>query len=710
MPRLELLGANILVRLSNTVKNALQLPEDVEIFYWIDSMTVLYWIKNKKQWKQYVMSRVMEIRKSTSPEMWRHCPGVQNPADLPSRGMNASELVNERRWWKGPEFLSKSESEWPERTEVKETESSKNEAVKNPTTVTHTLSAPQPDDDLHKEFSKANLEAIINCNRYSSKIKLLRVTALVLLFVPKMKRRVSATRQIHLNAEDLIEAENLWIRNIQTTTFQEELQGLNTRQKNNNQLIKQLNLYLDDNKLIRCQGGLEHADMSTEAKNPILLPSRHPFAALIVQEEHKRVHHNGIRETLNCIRERFWILKGRETVKRLLRRCITCKKSEGKSFTTPKEPSLPSSRVSDEPPFTNVGIDFAGPLLISETEQTEKIYICLYTCASTRGVHLELLRNLSTETFLQSFRRFASRRGMPSKIITDNAKTFKAAAKEVVAISRSEGVQRYLTDHGVMWDFITEKAPWHGGFWERLIKSTKHCLKKSICRVSLTFEELRTILVEIEATLNNRPLTLICDDEQGISYPLTPANLIYGRQIQRTPNDSHYKVVSNNKSLTRRARHQARVLKNFTDQWRKEYLLSLRESSRPQASCRNEISVGDVVILKNDSTARVFWKLAKIESLITSKDNVVRSATVRVLDKENKKIIILRRPIQHLIPLEIRSKIDEPETVKEKSEGVEEQPEGVEEQPKNDQHSYEGATRTKRKAAILGEQRRKKCT
>ena len=94
---------------------------------------------------------------------------------------------------------------------------------------------------------------------------------MVLLFVRKMKRRVSATRQIHLNAENLIEAENLWIRNIQTTTFQEELQGLNTRQKNNNQLIKQLNLYLDDNKLIRCQGRLEHADMSTEAKNPILL-------------------------------------------------------------------------------------------------------------------------------------------------------------------------------------------------------------------------------------------------------------------------------------------------------------------------------------------------------------------------------------------------------------------------------------------------------
>jgi hypothetical protein len=181
--------------------------------------------------------------------------------------------------------------------------------------------------------------------------------------------------------------------------------------------------------------------------------------------------------------------------------------------------------------------------------------------------------------FLTAFRRFVSRRGMPRKILTDNAKTFKAAAKEVAKIYRSNNVKRYLADKGVSWEFITEKAPWHGGFWERLIKSTKRCLKKQIGRTSLTFEELRTILVEIEATLNNRPLTYVYDDEQVVSYPLTPASLIYGRRIATTPNESHYEIVSTNKSLTKRAKYQARVLKNFTDQRRKEYLLSIRESS-----------------------------------------------------------------------------------------------------------------------------------
>ena len=170
----------------------------------------------------------------------------------------------------------------------------------------------------------------------------------------------------------------------------------------------------------------------------------------------------------------------------------------------------------------------------------------------------------------------------------------------------------------------------------------------------MTFEELRTILVEIEATLNNRPLTYVYDDEQGVSYPLAPASLIYGRRIATTPNEGHYEIVSTNKSLTKRAKYQARVLKNFTDQWRKEYLLSIRESSRVQNNSSNVVKAGDIVILKNEKTSRIYWKLAKVENLLRSKDEVIRSAEVRVLSNDNKKTVVLRRPIQHLIPLEVQ--------------------------------------------------------
>ena len=230
---------------------------------------------------------------------------------------------------------------------------------------------------------------------------------------------------------------------------------MNTRQKEPNQLIKQLNLFLDENQFIRCEGRLENSTLPKEAKKPILLPSKHRFTELIIQVVHERVHHNGIRETLNSVRETYWILRGRETVKRVLRRCVLCKRMEGMSYATPREPSLPSSRVSDEAPFTNTGVDFAGPLLITDNEQTMKSYVCLFTCASTRAVHLELQKSLSADMFLQAFRRFTSRRGTPRKLISDNAKTFKAAAKEISKISRAEKVQSYFADQGVVWAFIT---------------------------------------------------------------------------------------------------------------------------------------------------------------------------------------------------------------------------------------------------------------
>jgi hypothetical protein len=239
-------------------------------------------------------------------------------------------------------------------------------------------------------------------------------------------------------------------------------------------------------------------------------------------------------------------------------------------------------------------------------------------------------------------------------LLSDNAKTFKSAAKEVKLIERSEEVQRYLSTKGVTWQFIIERAPWQGGFWERLIQSTKRCLKKILGRTSLTFEEMRTILVEVEATLNNRPLTYIYDDEDGISYPLTPSQLIYGRQINTSPNDRQFEIVSTQQSLTRKAKYQKRILSQFVKRWKREYLLSIREGSRVVNGREGQhVAVGDIVILKEDGRPRLFWKLAKIQDLIQSADGIIRAAKIRLVHGEKGKTTELRRPIQHLIPLEL---------------------------------------------------------
>ena len=145
--------------------------------------------------------------------------------------------------------------------------------------------------------------------------------------------------------------------------------------------------------------------------------------------------------------------------------------------------------------------------------------------------------------------------------------------REVKNILRSTDVQRVLATKGVVWNYIIEKAPWHGGFWERMIQCTKRYLKKSLGRTSLGFEVMRTLLVEIETTINNRPITYIYDDEDGVSYPLTPSQLIYGRQIELAPNARQFAIISTNQSLTKRAKYQMSLLKHFTNCWRKEYLI-----------------------------------------------------------------------------------------------------------------------------------------
>ena len=204
--------------------------------------------------------------------------------------------------------------------------------------------------------------------------------------------------------------------------------------------------------------------------------------------------------------------------------------------------------------------------------------------------------------------------------MSDNAKNFKRSAKEITKIGRSTFVQEHLANIGVNWMFIVEKAPWWGGFWERLVRITKDCIKKSVGRALLTYEQLRTLLTEVEAVVNSRPLTYVYDDIEGISYALSPTHLLYGRRISANPNHESYEVISTHKSLTKRARHHRYLLRQLTTRWKHEYLTSLRENARKITDKEPCVKVGDLVVLKNDGTARCLWKIAKVTKLIESKD------------------------------------------------------------------------------------------
>ena len=428
----------------------------------------------------------------------------------------------------------------------------------------------------------------------------------------------------------------------------------------------QFNLFVDENGVWRCGGRLSNVEAPFAAKHPVLLPRNHTLTALVVREAHERVHHNGVKETLTEIRRRFWIPKGRSLVRYLIHHCILCKKFEGASFKSPPPPPLPVFRVKEDPAFSYTGVDFAGPLTIRADGETksQKVWICLFTCFVTRAVHLDIVTDLSTATFLRCLKRFASRRGLPRKFISDNGKTFKAASKYIKAVCEDATVKEHLAGLGCTWLFNIERAPWWGGAFERLVKSTKRCLRKLIGRAHFSHDELLTAVTEIEAVINSRPLSYVSGDD--LEEPLTPSHLLVGRRILNlpdhigylcNPDDEDFSVDS--VQLTRRVKYLNNTLNHFWSRWRTEYLNELREAHahsvrKSHVAKKSDIAVGDVVIVHDEQLPRGLWKLGRVQELFTGRDGHCRGAAVRTVTRDRQQVL-LRRPIQLLYPLELKS-------------------------------------------------------
>jgi len=207
---------------------------------------------------------------------------------------------------------------------------------------------------------------------------------------------------------------------------------------------KQFELFLDG-RIWRCKGRLEKAELPYSTRHPTLLPKHHHLTSLIIRESHERVMHNGIKETLAEVRSKYWIIRGRQIVRQVLRKCVICRRYEGLPQPAPQPPLLPQFRVREEPAFTYVGLDFAGPLYVKTQGLVaeKKVWICLYTCCVVRAVHLDLVPNMTVEAFLRCFRRFTSRRGFPRRIVSDNGKTLKSAANVIHEVLTHPEVEQY---------------------------------------------------------------------------------------------------------------------------------------------------------------------------------------------------------------------------------------------------------------------------
>ena len=368
---------------------------------------------------------------------------------------------------------------------------------------------------------------------------------------------------------------------------------------------KPLGLYIDNSGLIRYKGRIHNASLDEQTKFPYLLPPKHNLTRLTVLHAHEKQLHAGTGATVTYLRQKFWIPSARQCVRSVLQKCVTCKKTQGRPFEAPDPPLLPKCRVTDAPPFTATGVDYTGTLNVCKNDGTaRKAYVCLFICASTRAVHLELVPDLSEESFLQAFSRFCSRKSVPSTMKSDNTATFMAASNHLIRLCASSSIQDTLAQKSTEWQFIPRRAPWYGDWWERLIGMPKTTLKKVLGNAFISYQALQAVLTQVEAVINDHPLICVISGSND-PEPLTTSNLLFGRRITTLPYDNRSDSTidpeaGNHSNIFNRTRAQRRLIYQFHVRWRHEYVIALREQRRETERNTQTISLGDVVLIHDE--------------------------------------------------------------------------------------------------------------
>lgn len=535
-----------------------------------------------------------------------HVSSGQNPADLGSRGNQSKELPE--LWLKGPDWLSKPEM-WPAPVQTKPTKETEAEAklVKEVFSV-----AVEQEDSLHQVLQKHGFWHTI------------RITSWVARFIHNCKSSKANRLSGPLTTGETNKQVKGWVMRVQRSK-------LNTDQFQEDQL--KLNLQKNGDGLYECRGRIQ-------GSYPVYLP---PDAVLTEKMVHVLSLHGGVGLTMTFVRQQYWVPRLRRLTKKVIRACYGCKKFQVTAFANSPTASLPTDRTVGSVPFEVAGVDFAGPITYKLSPKKEgKAYILLFACSLTRAIHLELLPKQTAEEFIRSLKKFIARKGRPRKIYSDNGRSFTAAATWLSKVMKAEQLQNHLAYQGIQWQFNLSRAPWWGGQFERLIGLVKRALYKGIGRASLFWNELEEVLLDVEVTLNNRPLCYVEDDVQ---LPvLTPSAMMFG-QPKLIPDED---LDEEDLDLRKRVRYLRRCKDVLWSRWTGEYLKSLRERHNLKHKTKEmTVKLGDVVLIQNPERNRGKWNIGIVNKLIKGRDGVVRAIRLRAGKS------YLERAIQHLYPMEL---------------------------------------------------------
>lgn len=653
IPRSELCGAVLAVKILESAKSNLQI-EINNIFMWTDSAIVLSWIRgDPNRWSIFVCNRVNKILQHTNIDQWHHVISKDNAADCNSRGLNISQLIESSLWWHGPHWLSLYQSEWPE----------------SPFNFIE-----DDQSELKSKFKMINLSvnetSHLNkiVNRFSNFDSLRRSIAYCFRFISCMRNSInskykkSSTPNTNiqlispLTVSEIQHAEISLIIWLQSETFHAEIHSIrNSNPLSKNSKLLNLNPFLDAQNVLRVNGRLLNVQMPFNEKFPIIIPSNHRIVYLIVKLYHALTLHGGPRLTVNQIRQNYWISNVRNFARHFIQKCIVCFKSKPKLLTQ-QMGALPFHRVNDRPSaFAATIVDYAGPFSLKASQfmgiKSYKGYVAIFTCMSTKAVHLEAAGDMTSQTFIHTFERFIARRGYCHDMYSDNGKYFVRAFKDMdkdrklFEISYENVIKtqliRYLVTRNIQWHFSPPYSPHFNGLVEAAVKSMKFHIIRIMAESNLSFEHFSTVLVRIEAVLNSRPISPISDNINDFTA-LTPGHFLIGKSRLARPHPP------SNENLIAKYQQMEAMVQHFWHRFRMDVLSSMHIRPKWQSKQPN-IKIGDLMVVKEDNIAVNCWPLARIEELHPGSDGLVRVATIRFSDKS-----LLKRSIAKLclLPME----------------------------------------------------------
>ena len=640
VPKLELtallLGCRLVHHLCESQPQAYS-----SLHVWTDATAALDWIRGIKSPSTYVLNRAQEIRQLVQARSitLRHVPREDNPADLTTKGIKASLLRNSKKaklWFHGPEWLTH-----PHRYPPQNRHAGTEHITSSLTACVFSMTETQP-PELSFQCFKSITHLVWTFDRllHFFKRKVKEETRSKLLTNPfqaavKMAQGMSYPKVVKFLRGQSVE--------------------LNSEEK---VLIHRKRLYLDQCGLVRCRTRLDNSELSEDAVHPILMDRHSTLWTLIVNGWHEKNKHANTNTVVTLLRCNFWVGQMRQSVRKILRQCLHCKKVQAPPLKMPPPAPLPPERLRLLRPFSVTGVDYSGGYTVKEP--THIVYLLVFTCTATRAVALEVTESLTTVEFLQALRRFAARNGMPRKFISDNAATFHAASNFLRELVPTSEVQRFCHSNNVQWQFITPRAPWQGGFYERMVGIIKANLRKALYKRTPTLSEFRTLTTEIENIVNSRPLTYLSEDSP--EEPLTPSHLLHGRLLplapQVTTTDLEDPFYRDENTLRLRYQRLSDAQRVFTTRWMQDYLTSLRERHQYFNKAGNcPPKLGDLVLVNLDDRPREDYPLAIITKTHQGEDGVVRSVTVRTAYGP------YTRSVVKIIPLEAQLVEPYPSTV-----------------------------------------------